>query len=206
MNFDELKNRMQGGGEGFEIPDKIQDIRSSRLPIEEVRSSMKSEILTQLGFIIIFFGVLFLIELHPIAFSVYVTMMTLAAVITLMYLLRMIRFVKNTSHVDGNSKSSIEYFVQELKLTLEVYKTAVIGSSLMLPLPVVALFSGNVKSCDPELFSSYFLFEGNIAITLAVIVGIIASGIFFYFLTIWWADKLYGRHVRSLEDLLEELV
>ncbi|GLR16093.1 hypothetical protein [Portibacter lacus] len=205
MNFDNLKSKISSESNDFQIPNSLSDLRKSQLPIDKVRASMKSEIITQLCFILVFFSVLFFVELYPLAFSVYVIMMTLASIITLMYLVRMMKFVKNTNKISGDSKSSILYFVHELKLTLEVYKTAVMGSSLLLPVPVTALFFGNTKTTSPDLFSRYFLFEGDIVTTIICISIIIIVGILFYFTTIWWAEKLYGKYITQLEDLLEAL-
>jgi hypothetical protein len=40
---------------------------------------------------------------------------------------------------------------------------------------------------------------------LLVILGYLLSGVFIYYITVKWADKLYGVHIKRLEEILVQM-
>lgn len=204
MNFDDLNKELNAGDfSNFDVPDSLAHLRKSKLPINKIRASMKSEITTQLVFILIFFSVLLVAKLNPLPLSVYIVFMTLTSLITLLYLAKMVFFVRGSASMEINTKDSIKDFIHDLKLTLEVYKTAIIAGSLLLPIPVLALFCGQKTDNGKDIFSSWFLLEVSPLQITVFIVAYLLVAYLFYYITVKWADTLYGRHIRDLEVILE---
>ena len=61
---------------------------------------------------------------------------------TIGYILKLGLFLKKTRNFATNTKETIQTFVFEAKLTLEVYKSFIIAGALLLPVPVFAYGPG----------------------------------------------------------------
>ena len=102
-----------------------------------------------------------------------------------------------------NSKDVIVSFIHELKLTLEVYKTASISASLLLPISLLAFITGAIFN-KQDWFSDLFLFNVSIQTILLCIFGYLIIAIIIYFIIILWTDIMYGGHIKNLEKMLKE--
>lgn len=215
MNFKDIKQKMDAdSAETNEIPASINDIKISNMPIDKVRRSMKSEIITQLIFIVIFFTFPKLMELggkemYEAPLSLYYITIFISSLMTLGYLMKMISFLRNTKSITGNSKEVVKTYIHELKLTLEVYKTAIISGSLLLVVSFFAFFTGfkGTKIFNTEainIFNDVFFLKLSAQEMLKYIIGYLVMAIFIYFITVLWADKLYGTHIKELKKVLKE--
>lgn len=204
MDFEKIKQKMNSDNmDDNQIPQKIEDLKSSNMPIQKVRKSMKNEIITQLICIIIFFSVPSFLEMHRLPKTTYYIIMFITSLITLGYLVKMSWFLNKSIGLSKDSKATIVTFIYDLKLTLEVYKTAIISGSLLLPIAMVSLFTGTVK-VNEEIFNDLILL--NISGTMIIIyaIGYIVLAILIYLITVSWSNKLYGIHIKSLENILKE--
>ena len=204
MNFDHLKQKMDAENmENNQIPNHIKDIKTSNMPIENVRKRMITEIITQLACIVLFFIIPSFITLNPLAKGVYYITMFVISLITLGYLAKMVWFLKKTSNLTGGSKETVLGYIYDLKLTLEVYKTAIIAGSLLLPFPMIALALGHAKK-DETIFND--LISLNITPTQILIyaIGYLAFALIIYFVTGSWSNSLYGTTIKQLEKTLQE--
>lgn len=214
MNLDEIKKKMEAEGtRDLSVPKNIKQLEDSKLPIQKVRKSMRSEIITQLVIIIVFFTVPLVLEMNQMAKGLYFILQFITALITLLYIAKMTWFLNKTSNISGSSRDTVMGFIHDLKLTLEVYKTAIIAGSLILPLSLAALFSGNgklhlslgeIQLGGEELFFKLFSLDMNpINIMICTLIYLLmAAGI--YYMTVKWANGLYGIHIHKLEETLKE--
>ena len=136
--------------------------------------------------------------------AVYFILMFVMALITLGYLAKMGWFLRRTSNVGQQTKETILRFIHDIKLTMEVYKTAIIAGSLLLPISTTAIFRGTVL-LGTDRFSEWFLLQMPASTLVLVIVGYLLSVVFIYYVTVKWADRLYGVHVRKLEEILKQM-
>jgi len=120
------------------------------------------------------------------------------------YLAKMIWFLRRTSSVGQQTKETILNFIHDIKLTMEVYKTGIIAGSLLLPVSVAAIFMG-AEEFGEDRFTEWFLLQMPTSTLLLVILGYLLSGVVIYYITIKWADRLYGIHVRKLEEILKQM-
>lgn len=204
MNFDDIKSKMDSEDmDSNLIPKRIKDFETSKMPIQKVRKSMIREIITQLICIVIFFAAPSFIEMHRLPEGIYYILMFVTSLITLGYLAKMSWFLNNTSNLNTGSKDTIVTFINDLKLTLEVYKTAIISGSLLLPILVLTLILGFEK-IDKEIFTNFVLLNISTTMLILYIVGYLILALSIYFITAVWANSLYGVHIRALEKILKE--
>ncbi len=204
MNFEDIKQKMDAESmDSNQIPLSIKDIKSSKMPIQKVRKSMKSEIITQLILIVIFFAAPSIIKMHQLPKAIYYISIFITSLITLGYLAKMGWFLSKYTSLNNNSKETVMAFIYDLKLTLEVYKTAVISGSLLIPLAVISLVLGSVE-IEENVYNDLVLFNMSNTTLLLYIFGYIVIAIFIYFVTVSWANMLYGVHIKNLEKILKE--
>jgi hypothetical protein len=204
MDFDSIKSKMESESmEDFQVPNTIGGIVSSRMPIQQVKKSMKYEIVTQLACIVGFFLFPLFVQMHPLPRSIYYLLMFITSLITLGYLAKMTWFLNKFRSLNEGSKDTVVAFINDLKLTLEVYKTAIIAGSLLLPFSISALALG-LEQFDEKIFTDLILLNIPSTMLLLILIGYVITAILFYFVTVAWCDKLYGIHVKTLEQTLQE--
>lgn len=204
MNFDSLKQKMDAENmENNQIPTQIKDIKSSNMPIENVRKRMITEVITQLACIVLFFIIPSFITLNPLAKGVYYIIMFVISLITLGYLAKMVWFLKRTSDLTAGSKETVLGYIYDLKLTLEVYKTAIIAGSLLLPFPMIALILGHATKQE-TIFNDLISLNITPAQIIIYAIGYLAFALIIYFVTVSWSNSLYGKPIKQLEKTLQE--
>lgn len=204
MNFEDIKQKMDAENmDDNQIPTEIKDVKISNMPIQKVIKSMKSEIFTQLVIIVIFFTAPSFIELQQLPKGIYYILMSITSLITLIYLGKMSWFLNKSSDLSNPSKDAVLSFIYDLKLTLEVYKTAIISGSFLLPFSMICIYLGRMKM-DPELFENIISLNVSNTTLFLYAIGYIIVAILIYIITIMWSNKLYGIHIKNLEEILKE--
>lgn len=204
MNFDNIKNKMDAEAmDEIQVPNSMEGMESSKMPIYKVRKTMRGEIITQLLCIVVFFAAPSLVEMYQLPQSIYYILMFITSLITLGYLLKMSWFLKKTNNLNEGSKETVIAFINDLKLTLEVYKTAIIAECLLLPISLITFFLG-IEQMDEIIFTRFILLDMSTIMVISCIVGYIVAAILIYFLTVAWSNKLYGVHLKQLENTLKE--
>lgn len=204
MDLKNIKNLMDSENtESVQIPSTTKNFNKSILPMQKIRKSMRGEIITQLLCILIFFSAPIFYKMHELPRAVYLILMFITCLITLGYIAKMTWFLRKTNSLDQQSKDSIVSYLNDINLTLEVYKTAIIAGSLLLPISMMAFLIGSTKS-DESLFSSIFLLQVSNSTILLYALGYLLIAVIIYFGTILWANKLYGVHIKLLEKVLKD--
>ena len=157
----------------------------------------------QLLCIVIFFTVPFFYKMHELPKAVYLILMFVTCLLTLGYLAKMTWFLRKTNRMDQQSKDSIVSYINDIHITLEVYKTAIIAGSLLLPISFLAFTMGSTK-IDESAFNSIFLLQVSNSKLAVFVVGYLIIAVIIYYGTILWADKLYGVHINELKKVLKE--
>lgn len=205
MDFDKIKELMDDENQDdFQLPTSLENLKESQMPIAKIRKTMKSEIVMQLVCIVAFFAFPAVVKMYELPRAVYLILMFVTSLMTLGYLAKMVWFLRRTSNVGQQTKETILRFIHDIKLTMEVYKTGIIAGSLLLPISVTAMFMGIMRD-GPDRFSEWFLLQMPTSTLVLVIIGYLISCVFIYYITVKWADQLYGVHVRKLEDILKQM-
>ena len=117
MNFEDIKQKMDSENmDDTQIPEKIENLQSSKMPIEKVRKTMRSEIITQLIAIVVFFAVPSFLPMHPLAESVYYILMFVTSIMTLGYLAKMMWFLNKTRAMNLGGRDTVLNFIHDLKI------------------------------------------------------------------------------------------
>lgn len=204
MNFDNIKAKMDSENmDETQIPKRIKDLENSKMTIQKVRRSMRNEIILQLISIVYFFAVPSFMEMDPLARGVYYILIFIMTLISLGYLAKMSWFLNKTSNLGRGSKETVLTFINDLKLTLEVYKTAIISGSLIFPLPLLAMVIGTGHT-KKEVFTNLILLNISTPLLIFCIVVYLIVALVLFVLTTEWSNYYYGAHLKSLEKLLQE--
>jgi hypothetical protein len=204
MNFKDIKQKMDDENmDENQIPREINDLKTSKMPIQKVIKRLKIEIFIQLVIIVLFFTVPSFIELHQLPKGIYYILMSITCIITLIYLGKMSWFLNRSSQLSNQSKDVVLSFIYDLKLTLEVYKTAIISGSLLLPFSMICIYLGRV-TMDPKLFENTISLNVSNTTLFFYAIGYILVAILIYITTIKWAKRLYEIQIKNLEEILKE--
>ncbi|GHA48519.1 hypothetical protein GCM10007103_31760 [Salinimicrobium marinum] len=205
MNFDNIKDKMDAEPmDNIQVPQRMEGIGSRKMPIQKVRKTMRGEIITQLICIAVFFAVPSFVEMYRLPKSLYYMLMFITSLITLGYLIKMSWFLNKTSNLSAGSKETVVTFIHDLQLTLEVYKTAIIAGSLLLPFSLIIFLLG-IEHVDESIFTKFILLDMSPLMLLIGAVGYIVLAVLIYFGTVAWSNSLYGVHIKKLEETLKEL-
>lgn len=206
MNFEDLKKEMDDSVRDKKIEMNLQQshLRVSN-PVQKIRSNMKKEITIQLLAIVIFMIYPIYVAMPEFSEAVYYVFMFIMSLMTMAYILKLSFFLRKTTRYALNTKDAIQSFIYEARLTLEVYKSFVIAGSLLIPVPVFALFANFKLSGDVWLFEKWFLLDVTRGELLMMIIGYIIVAIIFYAITLFWTKALYGKYLAILEEVLADL-
>jgi hypothetical protein len=204
MNFDNIKDKMNAEGmDDIQVPHRMEGIGTSKMPIQKVRKTMRGEILTQLVCIVVFFAAPGFVKMYQLPKAIYFILMFITSLITLGYLIKMGWFIKKTSHLNAGSKDTVRTFTHDLQLTLEVYKTAIVAGSLLLPFSLLTFILG-IEHVDERIFTKLILLDISPVIILTGAIGYVILAILIYLGTVAWSNSLYGVHIKNLEKTLKE--
>ena len=206
MNFEDIKRSMDQSVEGREkAATKVDLARGKNNPVQFIRRKMRNEIVSQLLIIVVFMLAPFALEMYMLPNAVYYIMMFITSWMTLAYSVKMTRFLKRTGTFSGDTKSAIQGFIFEARLTLEVYKSFIIGGSLLLPISLFCISVGSKSKGNEALFQKWFTLNVSSVELVGLIVGYLAISAAIYFITLKWTERLYGKHLTELETILNEL-
>ncbi|MFK7951688.1 MAG: hypothetical protein AB8B73_02495 [Ekhidna sp.] len=205
MNFDDIKSKMDTDSSSINLPDEVASQKESQLPVARIRKKMNSEIKGQLLIMVVFILAPLIGEMYPLPRTIYILFAGLIILITLGYLVKMKMFLKQTKSLDTQAQSALYTFIYEFKLTMEVYKVAVISSSLLIPFPLLAFTLGQVVDGNEELFTQWFLMQVPVSYLVIFFVGYLLFAAFVYFITVKWMKLIYGKQLNELEEVLGDL-
>lgn len=204
MNFDNIKQKMDADPmTGNPIPTSVTNLVASKMPVNKIRKTMIGEIITQLLCMVIFFAAPFFVKMHTLPKMLYLIFMFITCLITFGYLAKMVWFLNKTSDMNNPGRDTVLNYIFDLKLTLEVYKTAIIAGSILLPVSITCFILG-AKIVDEQRFMDLITFNISTVSIILIIIGYLALTVVFYLGTVVWANSLYGNQIKKLEETLAE--
>ncbi|OAD91486.1 hypothetical protein A7A78_03040 [Aequorivita soesokkakensis] len=205
MNFENLKDKMDTEAMCIqEIPQNLKGLKRTQLPLQRVRRNLRNEILTQIIVFLCLFAIPSFLEINKVAKGFYFILLFITTLITITYLLKMSEFLKRSVAISTSSKQVLINIIQELNLTLEVYKTAIISGSLLLPLIAFVVYTGKVNFEDSLLFD-IITFNISFITLIGYLIGYLVVSILIVFITNWWTNIHYGKYVKTMEKTLGEI-
>ena len=206
MNFEDIKKEMNEEVNLEEAKTPTIDLnRGKNNPVEMIRSNMKKEIVTQLVCIVIFMSYPLVVDMLSLNEAVYYIFIFITSLMTIGYILKLGLFLKKTRNFATNTKETIQTFVFEAKLTLEVYKSFIIAGALLLPVPIFALLTANNSTGIVVDFERWFLLDISTLEMVFLLIGYLILAVLIYFITVGWVKLMYGKYLRNLEVVIEDL-
>ncbi|MFK8037530.1 MAG: hypothetical protein AB8B74_04520 [Crocinitomicaceae bacterium] len=209
MNFDNIKEAMNADvsvDKNTEL--KIDLGKGKNNPVASIRRNMRSEIITQLLGVIIFLAAPFtFIQLDKKPEAIYLIFMFITCVMIMVYTVRLSIFLREVDPMTKSTTHAIQLFMYKAKMTLQVYKSFVLASTLLLPAAVFALLTGNAegKMYNPDLFEKWLFLDITTFEFTMLICGYLVLAAVFYLMTIGWTKLMYGKHLQALERIVENL-
>lgn len=115
------------------------------------------------------------------------------------YYIKKLMLLSRFNPGDGHIKANLELLILNLSGYLKFYRRSY---SILYPVYfLLALLFGGIENGSTEFFQR--LSKPSVVATL-----ILGAGLFFFcstWLTNWYLKKLYGNHLKKLEDLLRDL-
>ncbi len=208
MNFEDLKKAIDEDANKQPSANlKINFTKGKNNPVSIIRRNMLTEIIILLVGAVIFLGVPLRYELSEKAEAIYIISMFISVLMLIACAIRFSLFLKNTLPFTLDTVSSLNQFIFDAKMTLEVYKSFSISASLLIPVPVSALVTGNIHSAlyRPGLFEKWLFLNLNSSEIIGLISAYLLCITLLYFTTIWWTRFMYGKHLSTLTDLLKKI-
>jgi hypothetical protein len=205
MNIDDLKDAWHNDEpQGMHLPDSTEALGKTTSVIAKVRSNMKQEFI---GSIISYAILLWFMAYHHqtsfflnLASILFLTVFMLNAY----FYIRFYAFYKAIAKYDLNMRESIRKVAYELELNTEIYKTYNFCITPLVIILIVALFCGQgvSKYVLMILTSEKFLSSG---VMLWLVLTAIASVIITYIINIYYIHALYGKYVKELKQVVDDL-
>jgi len=210
MNFDDIKKEMNESVDQLPKDEfKIDLSKGKNNPIHMIRSNMKKEMISSslVMLFFIFYPPILGLKMTAIENSAYLLFIVLSSVMIHLYILKLIRFLKKSSRFEMNTKDSIKDYIYEVRLTLESYKSYVIASMILLPIPIYALLSAGSPLHGPKSlnFEKWYTLQLNFTEAMLLILFYLIYTVTIVWITRFWTNYLYGKHVTELENVIGAL-
>lgn len=201
MNFDELKKQWDNQAEPvMKIKNEVL-FQKANTPIEKVRRQLRMDFYSNLIMLIVFLLVIIFVPFAPEIKYVCSISSVLVFLFLLYYGVRMYRFYKESYRLEYNSKDTLLWFSYELRLIIEMIKSATFISffiGIITGLVVGFLLAKlNIQIDSLEAVASIpitWIVIGMIVIFVLVFVGV-------EFLI----NVTYGRYYRQIKHILDDL-
>lgn len=201
MNFEELQGAwQQDAGQQAERDFQIPLLKKASQPIDIIRKHMKHELNAQV-FFIPFLGILpFFFKISNSLLFLYYCNYGIVIGISVYYFGQFKKLFKKMLHYEASLKNGLLELYYEIKLNLEMYK-----SFNFLLLPFVLIMTGIILiiSNHKNMTSLESGMEGMGAYYFPVL-AILTTFLVIIF-TNWWVNYYYGKHVKKIRGILDEL-
>lgn len=201
MNFDNIKAAWDDeSANEFVVPQKIEQLKSAKQPVDKIKKNMKHELFAQ------FFGII-LIGFFPQIFNIihefyvlYYALYALMIIVSAYYLVKFYFFFKEMNHSTLSSKENLYELYYEIRLKIEMYKSfAYLLTPFAILLSAILIFGLDKKGflnklatiTNTDLFI-FFIFFSAIIILVALITN-------------WWVNYYYGKYAKQIKKVLDEL-
>jgi len=196
MNIDELKSTWN---EDFsdETPEiSIDDKNKINLPLEKMRKNMRMEFWSTVGIFVFAFAVIWVpVPEAPFKFKFYLTILVMSMIlVTAFFFSKFFQLYKEISSPVMKTYQSLQDLLHQLNLNKQYYLSFYLSfvPFLVCELIIVIEF---LPHRTP-------LSDLRVAITIitALIIGLSAL----FIIGKWWFERLYGKYIVQVENLLNE--
>lgn len=196
MNIDELKNTWNqddsfDGTPGISIEQK----NKINLPLEKIRSNMRMEFWSTIGIFIFAFTVIALSS-GPFKFKFYITILIASMVfVTFFFFSQFFKLYKNMSSPMMKTYDSLKDLLHQFDLNKQYYLSFYLCFVPFLVCEIIIVLEFIPRPVPLSHLKIAGILIGSILIVMPLL----------FFIGKWWFSRLYGKHIRQIESLVNEL-
>lgn len=196
MNIDDLKNTWNE--DTAENTPKINTEQRKRLnlPLEKIRANMRMEFWSTAVFLIFALIAIWFLDYVPFRYRLYIEILVAAmAVVTFFFFSKFFKLYQEISKPGLETLAALKDLQHQFNLNKQYYLSFYISFIPFLVGEMIIII---------EAIPYYQQFPNG---TFAIIfIGSIVIGMFFLFaMGKFWFNYLYGKHIKNIEKLIEEL-
>lgn len=196
MNIDELKNTWNQDDSFEETPEISMEQKAKiNLPLEKIRSNMRMEFWSTIAIFIFAFGVIALSP-GPFKFKFYITILIASMVfVTFFFFSQFFKLYKNMSSPMMKTYDSLKDLLHQFQLNKQYYLSFYLCfvPFLVCEIIIVLEFIPRPVSLSNLKIASILIGSLLIVMPLLFVIGK------------WWFNKFYGKFIRQIEILVNEL-
>ncbi|MCW3162524.1 hypothetical protein [Chryseobacterium oryctis] len=196
MNIDELKqawNEDDALGETPEI--SIEQRDEINLPLEKIRKNMRMEFWSTVGVFIFAFGLILVCE-APFKFKFYISILIASMVfVTFFFFSKFFGLYKDMSNTAMKTYDGLLDLLHQLDLNKQYYLSFYVAFAPFLVCELIIVLEFIPR---PVPLS-------DLQIALTTIITLLATLFVLFLFGRWWFEKLYGRYIKQVENLVEQL-
>lgn len=205
MNLENLKDDITQSADQAIIDKPQLKNRASDL-VQVIRSTMQAEILIQLIVLAFLFCTPFILPFAELPRAVFFIFTFIIGLMTLSYCIVLFKFLRQTSDLTANTRNVLTNFIFEAKISVSSYIAYVVAGCSMLPILVFTLYTGtSLNFAASDTFEKWFLLRLSGWEFAQLIACFLTNVLGSFLVTKYWAQFCYGRHIRKLERLVQEL-
>lgn len=196
MNIDELKNTWNDDDSFEETPEISMEQRNEiHLPLEKMRKNMRMEAWWTLGVFIFAFLVIAGCE-APFKFKFYIAILIISMVfVTGFFFSKFFRLYKDMSNPALNTYDGLVDLLHQFDLNKQYYLSFYVAFAPFLVCELIIVLEFIPR---PQPLT-------DLQIAMTTIITLVVTLFALFIIGRWWFEKLYGRHIKQVENLIREL-
>ncbi|MEC5171535.1 hypothetical protein [Chryseobacterium nepalense] len=196
MNIDELKNTWNQDDSSEGTPGiSMEQKNKINLPLEKIRSNMRMEFWSTIGIFIFAFTVIALSS-GPFKFKFYITILIASMVfVTFFFFSQFFKLYKNMSSPMMKTYDSLKDLLHQFDLNKQYYLSFYLCFVPFLVCEIIIVLEFIPRPVPLSHLKIAGILIGSILIVMPLL----------FFIGKWWFSRLYGKHIRQIESLVNEL-
>lgn len=196
MNIDELKNTWNQDDSFEETPEISMEQKAKiNLPLEKIRSNMRMEFWSTIGIFVFAFTIIALSP-GPFKFKFYITILIASMVfVTFFFFSQFFKLYKNMSSPMMKTYDSLKDLLHQFQLNKQYYLSFYLCFVPFLVCEIIIVLEFIPRPVPLSNLKIASILIGSLLIVMPLL----------FVIGKWWFNKFYGKFIRQIEILVNEL-
>ncbi|WP_288243246.1 hypothetical protein [uncultured Chryseobacterium sp.] len=196
MNIDELKNTWNQDDSFEETPEiNMEQKDKINLPLEKIRRNMRMEFWSTVGIFVFAFGVI-AISPGPFKFKFYITILIASMVfVTFFFFSKFFKLYKNMSSPMMKTYDSLKDLLHQFDLNKQYYFSFYLAFVPFLVCEIIIVLEFIPRPVSLSNFTIAGILIGSMVVVMPLL----------FVMGKWWFKKFYGKFIKQIENLVNEL-
>jgi hypothetical protein len=195
MSFDEFKNNWKSNDDDVEI----QFSKSSNHPLIRLQKTLYREIIAQILGVIFLAFLPFMFSFSPVLTNIYFIIYGMIFASAIYYIFSFRKFYKSLNVLHHSSRQTLLDVYIGLQIFIERYKSF---SLFIVPYGLLALL---ITFLDKYYDQKLFQFIISVDKLVTIILILILTTIFFLILINIYCQLVYGKYIKELKKMIDDL-